>query len=68
MLVAIDFSVHSVEVAKFARGFGSLTVYNNNALPLRAGTSMAKTEIKQRVQDKLQQFDLQAFRNKYPAQ
>ena len=48
--------------------FDSLTVYDNIALPLREGTSMAKTEIKQRVQDKLQQFELQAFRDKYPAQ
>jgi len=48
--------------------FDSLTVYNNIALPLREGTSMVKTEIKQRVQDKLQQFELQAIRDKYPAQ
>ncbi len=48
--------------------FDSLTVYNNIALPLREGTSMAKTEISQRVQDKLQQFELQAFGDKYPAE
>lgn len=48
--------------------FDSLTVHSNIALPLRERTSMAKTEIKQRVQDKLQQFELQAFRDKYPAE
>ncbi len=48
--------------------FDSLTVYNNIALPLREATSMAKTEISQRVQDKLQQFELQAFGDKYPAE
>ena len=48
--------------------FDSLTIYNNIALPLREGTSMAKTEIKKRVLDRLEQFELQAFRDKYPAQ
>jgi phospholipid/cholesterol/gamma-HCH transport system ATP-binding protein len=48
--------------------FDSLTVYNNIALPLREGTSMTKKEIRQRVQYKLQQFELQAFRDKYPAE
>jgi len=48
--------------------FDSLTIYNNIALPLREGTSMAKTEIKKRVLDRLEQFDMQAFRDKYPAQ
>ena len=41
--------------------FDSLTIYNNIALPLREGTSMAKTEIKKRVLDRLEQFELQAF-------
>jgi phospholipid/cholesterol/gamma-HCH transport system ATP-binding protein len=48
--------------------FDSLTVYNNIALPLLEGTSMAKSEIRQRVVDKMQQFELQAFRDKYPAE
>jgi phospholipid/cholesterol/gamma-HCH transport system ATP-binding protein len=48
--------------------FDSLTIYNNIALPLREGTSMAKTEIKKRVLDRLEQFELQAFRDIYPAQ
>jgi phospholipid/cholesterol/gamma-HCH transport system ATP-binding protein len=45
-----------------------MTVYNNIALPLLEGTSLAKSEIKQRVQDRMQQFELQAFRDKYPAE
>jgi phospholipid/cholesterol/gamma-HCH transport system ATP-binding protein len=48
--------------------FDSLTVYNNIALPLLEGTSMAKSEIRPRVVDKMQQFELQAFRDKYPAE
>ena len=48
--------------------FDSLTVCNNIALPLREGTSLSKSEIRQQVQDKLEQFELQAFRNKYPAE
>jgi phospholipid/cholesterol/gamma-HCH transport system ATP-binding protein len=48
--------------------FDSMTVYNNIALPLLEGTSLAKSEIKQRVQDRMQQFELQAFRDKYPAE
>jgi phospholipid/cholesterol/gamma-HCH transport system ATP-binding protein len=45
-----------------------MTVYNNIALPLLEGTSMAKSEIRERVQQKMQQFELQAFRDKFPAQ
>jgi phospholipid/cholesterol/gamma-HCH transport system ATP-binding protein len=48
--------------------FDSLTVYNNVALPLKEGTSLGKSEIRRRVQDKLQQFELDDFRDKYPAQ
>ena len=48
--------------------FDSMTVYNNIALPLLEGTSMAKSEIRQRVLDKMQQFELQNFRDKYPAE
>jgi len=48
--------------------FDSMTVYNNIALPLLEGTSLAKSEIRERVQQKMQQFELQAFRDKYPAQ
>jgi phospholipid/cholesterol/gamma-HCH transport system ATP-binding protein len=48
--------------------FDSMTVYQNITLPLLAGTSLAKSEIRQRVQDKVDQFDLQAIRDKYPAE
>jgi len=48
--------------------FDSMTVYNNIALPLLEGTSLPKSEIRERVQQKMQQFELQAFRDKYPAQ
>jgi phospholipid/cholesterol/gamma-HCH transport system ATP-binding protein len=48
--------------------FDSLTVNDNIALPLLEGTSMAKSDIRQRVLDKMQQFELQAFRDKYPAE
>mgnify|MGYP001821841010 CR=1 FL=1 len=48
--------------------FDSLTVYGNLALPLQEGASMVKSEIRQRVEDKLRQFELQMFRNKYPAE
>jgi len=48
--------------------FDSMTVYGNIALPLLEGTSLAKSEIRARVEDKMQQFELQTFRNKYPAE
>jgi len=48
--------------------FDSMTVYQNIALPLREGTTMPKSEIRQRVLDKMQQFELQGFRDKYPGQ
>jgi phospholipid/cholesterol/gamma-HCH transport system ATP-binding protein len=48
--------------------FDSLTVYRNIALPLLEGTSLAKSEIRQRVLDKMHQFDLQNFGDKYPAE
>ena len=48
--------------------FDSMTVYRNVALPLLEGTSLAKSEINQRVLDILAQFELQAFRDKYPAE
>jgi ABC-type transporter Mla maintaining outer membrane lipid asymmetry ATPase subunit MlaF len=38
--------------------FDSMTVYDNIALPLLEGTSLAKADIRQRVQDKMQQFEL----------
>jgi phospholipid/cholesterol/gamma-HCH transport system ATP-binding protein len=45
-----------------------MTVYNNIALPLLEGTSLAKSEIRERVQDKMRQFELDAFGDKFPAQ
>lgn len=48
--------------------FDSMTVYQNIALPLREGTVTPKAEIRQRVQNKMQQFELQAFGDKFPAQ
>jgi phospholipid/cholesterol/gamma-HCH transport system ATP-binding protein len=48
--------------------FDSMTVYNNIALPLLEGTSLAKSEIRERVQDKMRQFELDAFGDKFPAQ
>jgi phospholipid/cholesterol/gamma-HCH transport system ATP-binding protein len=48
--------------------FDSMTVYGNIALPLLEGTSLAKSEIIERVEDKMQQFELHTFRDKYPAE
>ncbi len=48
--------------------FDSMTIYDNIALPLLQGTSQKKSEIRQRVRDKMQQFELQAFHDKYPAE
>ena len=48
--------------------FDSMTVFNNIAFPLLQGTSLPKSEIRQQVQDKMQQFELQAFGDKYPAE
>jgi phospholipid/cholesterol/gamma-HCH transport system ATP-binding protein len=48
--------------------FDSLTVYDNIALSLLEETSMEKSEIRHRVHVKMQQFELQAFRDKYPAE
>jgi phospholipid/cholesterol/gamma-HCH transport system ATP-binding protein len=49
--------------------FDSMTVYQNIAMPLRGGgASLAKLEIKKRVEEKLQLFELQASQDKYPSQ
>jgi phospholipid/cholesterol/gamma-HCH transport system ATP-binding protein len=48
--------------------FDSMTIFNNIALPLQEGTSLSKSEIRQRVGDKMEQFELQPFRDKYPAE
>ena len=48
--------------------FDSMTVSGNIALPLLEGASPAKSEIRACVEDRMQQFELQAFGNKYPAE
>ncbi len=48
--------------------FDSMTVYQNIALPLQAGASSLKSEIKKRVEDKLKLFELDRVHNKYPSQ
>jgi phospholipid/cholesterol/gamma-HCH transport system ATP-binding protein len=48
--------------------FDSMTVYDNIALPLREGTSLPKPEIRIRVENQLQLFELEDVRDKYPAQ
>jgi phospholipid/cholesterol/gamma-HCH transport system ATP-binding protein len=48
--------------------FDSMTVYGNIALPLQEGMSLPKPEIRQRVLDKMAQFELQAVGDKYPAE
>jgi phospholipid/cholesterol/gamma-HCH transport system ATP-binding protein len=48
--------------------FDSMTVYKNIALPLEQGTKMAQAEIRTRVQDKMQLFELAEFEDRYPSQ
>jgi phospholipid/cholesterol/gamma-HCH transport system ATP-binding protein len=48
--------------------FDSMTVYGNIALPLLEGTSLSEPEIRQRVFDKMAQFELQAVSAKYSAE
>jgi len=48
--------------------FDSMTIYDNIALPLREGTSLPKSEIRQRVENQLQLFELEDVQDKYPAQ
>lgn len=48
--------------------FDSMTVYQNIALPLQEGTSLPKSEVKARIADKLQLFELQGVHDNYPSQ
>jgi phospholipid/cholesterol/gamma-HCH transport system ATP-binding protein len=48
--------------------FDSMTVLENIAFPLRGGTSLLKSEIKNRVEEKMQLFELQGVQDKYPGQ
>ena len=48
--------------------FDSMTVFQNIALPLKEKTRMPKKEIRERVQDKMQQLDLNDIDGVYPSQ
>ena len=48
--------------------YPQFTVYDNIAFPLREGTSLLKSDIEKRVQDKMQLFELQGVHEKYPSQ
>ena len=48
--------------------FDSMTVRENIAFPLRGGTSLPKSEVKSRVEEKMQLFELQGVHDKYPSQ
>ncbi|MGD8888276.1 MAG: ATP-binding cassette domain-containing protein [Desulfobacterales bacterium] len=48
--------------------FDFMTVGDNIAFPLQQGTSLPKADMRKRVQDKLQLFELQEFQDKYPSQ
>jgi phospholipid/cholesterol/gamma-HCH transport system ATP-binding protein len=48
--------------------FDSMTVFENIALPLREKTKMTSTSIKKKVDEKMQQLELQGNEHKYPSQ
>jgi phospholipid/cholesterol/gamma-HCH transport system ATP-binding protein len=48
--------------------FDSMSVYENISLPLKEANSLPKGEIRTRVQDKLNMFELQGIEDKYPSQ
>ena len=48
--------------------FDSMTVRENIAFPLRRGVSLPKSEVKSRVEQKMQLFELQGVHDKYPSQ
>ncbi len=48
--------------------FDSMTVFDNIALPLKETKSVSKKDIKTRVVEKMQQFDLDGIGEKYPSQ
>ena len=48
--------------------FDSVSVYDNIALPLREGTSLGKSVIEKKVEEKIRMFDLQGSSDKYPDQ
>jgi phospholipid/cholesterol/gamma-HCH transport system ATP-binding protein len=48
--------------------FDSMTVFENVALPLQENTKLSKLEIRERVEQSLQQFGLTGHEDKFPAQ
>lgn len=48
--------------------FDSLTVYDNIALPLRERTKLKESEIRKKIEDKLEMLDMPGVGDKYPAQ
>ena len=48
--------------------FDFMTVWENIAFPIQQGKSLSKADIRERVQDKLQLFELQEARDRYPSQ
>jgi len=48
--------------------FDSMTIFENVALPLKEKTSLSKQEIRERVMESLEQFDLAGHEHKFPAQ
>ncbi len=48
--------------------FDSLNVFENIALPLRERTRMKDREIREKVQQKLEQFEIEEVLDKYPSQ
>ena len=48
--------------------FDFMTVWENIAFPIQQGKSLSKADIRERVQDKLQLFELQEAQDRYPSQ
>ena len=48
--------------------FDFMTIWENIAFPIQQGKSLSKADIRERVQDKLQLFELQEARDRYPSQ
>ncbi len=48
--------------------FDSMTVYENLAFPLREKTKLSSVEIKQRIEELLEEVDMAEAENKYPAE
>jgi phospholipid/cholesterol/gamma-HCH transport system ATP-binding protein len=48
--------------------FDSMTVYENVALPLDQGTTLSRSDIRERVHERLRQLDLEGIDRKYPSE